>query len=78
MTLASPSGAQFYFQEFHQRFEFLRYVVSGRSLAWKSVLDIRRSVDLLVSRPEVDASRIGDHPHPNLSLSAFAYATGGG
>ena len=55
-----------------ERFEFLRYVVSGRSLAWKSVLDIRRSVDLLVSRPEVDASRIGDHPPPpHLSLSCL-------
>ena len=51
-----------------ERFEFLRYVVSGRSLAWKSVLDIRRSVDLLVSRPEVDASRIGDHPTPTFTF----------
>ena len=27
-----------------ERFEFLRYVVDGKSLAWKSVLDFKRSV----------------------------------
>ena len=27
-----------------ERFEFLRYVVDGKSLAWKSILDVKRSV----------------------------------
>lgn len=46
-----------------ERFEFLRYVVNGQSLAWKSVLDFKRSVDYLVSRPEVAANRIGTYGH---------------
>ncbi|MCB1237353.1 MAG: hypothetical protein KDM91_19975, partial [Verrucomicrobiae bacterium] len=28
-----------------ERFEFLRYVVNGRSMAWKNILDMRRAVD---------------------------------
>jgi dienelactone hydrolase len=32
-----------------ERFEFLRYVVDGKSLAWKSVLDFKRSVVSLQS-----------------------------
>jgi dienelactone hydrolase len=46
-----------------ERFEFLRYVVAGKSMAWKNVLDMRRAVDYLVSRPEVDAQRIGCYGH---------------
>jgi dienelactone hydrolase len=47
----------------YERFEFLRYVVAGKSLAWKNILDMRRAVDFLVSRPEVDAERIGCFGH---------------
>lgn len=47
----------------YERFEFLRYVVAGRSMAWKNILDMRRAVDYLVSRPEVDAERIGCYGH---------------
>lgn len=47
----------------YERFEFLRYVVSGRSLAWKNILDMKRAVDVLVSRPEVRADRIGCYGH---------------
>ena len=36
-----------------ERFEFLRYVVEGKSMAWKNILDMRRAIDYLVSRPEV-------------------------
>jgi dienelactone hydrolase len=46
-----------------ERFEFLRYVVSGKCLAWKYILDMRRAVDFLVSRPEVNADRIGCYGH---------------
>jgi dienelactone hydrolase len=46
-----------------ERFEFLRYVVSGKCMAWKNILDMRRAIDLLVERPEVDADRIGCYGH---------------
>ena len=43
----------------YERFEFLRYVVAGKSMAWKNILDMRRAIDFLVSRPEVEPERIG-------------------
>ncbi len=46
-----------------ERYEFLRYVVNGKSMAWKNILDMRRAVDLLVSRPEVDSERLGCYGH---------------
>ncbi len=46
-----------------ERFEFLRYVVEGKCMAWKNILDMRRAVDFLVSRPEVDAENIGCYGH---------------
>lgn len=46
-----------------ERFEFLRYVVAGRCMAWKNILDMRRAIDFLVSRPEVQADRIGCYGH---------------
>lgn len=47
----------------YERFEFLRYVVAGKSLAWKNILDMRRAVDFLVNRPEIDSERIGCFGH---------------
>lgn len=47
----------------YERFEFLKYTVSGKCLAWKDILDMRRAVDFLVSRPEVNAERIGCYGH---------------
>lgn len=47
----------------HERFEFLREVVRGRSLAWRNILDMRRAVDLLSERPEVLADRLGCYGH---------------
>jgi dienelactone hydrolase len=47
----------------YERFEFLRYVVAGRCLAWKNILDMRRAVDYLCARDEVDANRIGCYGH---------------
>lgn len=46
-----------------ERFEFLRYVVAGKCMAWKNILDMRRAVDFLCSRPEVDSERIGCYGH---------------
>jgi len=46
-----------------ERFEFLRLTVAGRCMAWKNILDMRRAIDCLVSRPEVLASRIGCYGH---------------
>jgi len=47
----------------YERFEFLRQVVDGRCMAWKNILDMRRAVDFLVARPEVDADRLGCYGH---------------
>ena len=46
-----------------ERFEFLRYVVDGRCMAWKNILDMRRAVDYLVSRPEAQADKLGCYGH---------------
>lgn len=47
----------------YERFVFLNQVVRGRSLAWKNVLDMRRAIDYLVSRPEIIADKIGCYGH---------------
>jgi dienelactone hydrolase len=47
----------------YERFEFLRYVVSGKCMAWKNILDMRRAIDYLCSRPEVLSDRIGCYGH---------------
>jgi dienelactone hydrolase len=47
----------------YERFEFLRYVVAGKCMAWKNILDMRRAVDFLCSRPEVRHDRIGCYGH---------------
>ncbi len=46
-----------------ERFEFLRYVVAGKCMAWKNILDMRRAVDFLCQRPEVARDRIGCYGH---------------
>ncbi|GAB3264562.1 dienelactone hydrolase family protein [Larkinella harenae] len=55
----------------YERFEFLRQVVRGRSMAWKNVLEMRRAVDLLCSRPEVVPDRIGCYGHSMGSTHAW-------
>ena len=47
----------------YERFEFLRYVVSGKCMAWKNILDMRRAIDYLCRRPEVRQERIGCYGH---------------
>ena len=46
-----------------ERFEFLRYVVAGKCMAWKNILDMRRAVDYLCSRPEVVKDKLGCYGH---------------
>lgn len=46
-----------------ERFLFLKYVVSGKCMAWKNILDMRRAVDYLISRPEVIGEKIGCYGH---------------
>ena len=46
-----------------ERYEFLRYVVAGKCMAWKNILDMRRAMDYLCSRPEVQPQRIGCYGH---------------
>ena len=43
----------------YERFEFLKYVVNGQSLAWKNILDMKRAIDLLGQRPEFLSDRLG-------------------
>ena len=47
----------------YERFKFLEYVVAGKSMAWKNILDMRRSVDFLQSRPEVQPDALGCYGH---------------
>ena len=47
----------------YERYEFLRYVVAGKCMAWKNILDMKRAVDFLVSRPEVKDDSIGCYGH---------------
>ncbi|MYA31847.1 MAG: hypothetical protein F4Y31_11505 [Gammaproteobacteria bacterium] len=54
-----------------ERFEFLRHVVQGRCMAWKNILDMRRAVDYLSTRPEVDAGRLGCYGHSMGSIHTW-------
>ena len=47
----------------YEEFEFLRYIVGGKCLAWKNILDMKRAIDFLVSRPEVQTNKIGCYGH---------------
>jgi dienelactone hydrolase len=46
-----------------ERYEFLRYVVAGKCMAWKNILDMRRAIDYLCSRPEVQPEHLGCYGH---------------
>lgn len=46
-----------------ERLLFSSYVVQGKCLAWKNILDMRRAVDVLAARPEVRADRLGCYGH---------------
>lgn len=47
----------------YERFEFLRYVVAGKCMAWKNILDMRRAIDVLAARSEVIDERLGCYGH---------------
>ena len=46
-----------------ERFEFLRLTVGGTCMAWKNILDMRRAIDYLCTRPEVQVDRLGCYGH---------------
>ena len=46
-----------------ERFLFGKYVTEGKSLAWKNILDMKRAVDYITSRPEVVAQKLGCYGH---------------
>lgn len=54
-----------------ERFEFLRYVVAGKCMAWKNILDMRRGIDYLVSRPEVQRDKLGCYGHSMGSTHTY-------
>lgn len=54
-----------------ERFLFLKYVVQGKCMAWKNILDMRRAVDYLATRPEVRADRLGCYGHSMGSTHAW-------
>jgi dienelactone hydrolase len=55
----------------YERFEFLKQIVRGRSLAWKSILDMKRGIDLLAGRPEVLSDQLGCYGHSMGSTHAW-------
>ena len=46
-----------------ERYLFLEYIVSGKWMAWKNILDMKRAVDYLQSRKEVLSQQIGCYGH---------------
>ncbi len=55
----------------YERFEFLREVVRGRSMAWRNVLEMKRAIDFLCERPEVNSKRLGCYGHSMGSTHAW-------
>ncbi|NOY41775.1 MAG: hypothetical protein GXP26_08065 [Planctomycetes bacterium] len=47
----------------YERYLFLRYLVEGKTLAWKNILDMRRAVDYLQTRTEVLSDQLGCYGH---------------
>ncbi|MCX6215430.1 dienelactone hydrolase family protein [Spirosoma sp.] len=58
----------------YERFEFLRQVVRGRSMAWQNALEMRRAIDYLSGRPDVISTRIGCYGHSMGSTHAWLAA----
>lgn len=54
-----------------EHYLFAMYVAEGKCLAWKNILDMRRAVDLIAGRPEVDAQRLGCYGHSMGSTHAW-------
>jgi dienelactone hydrolase len=47
----------------YERYLFLRYLVEGRTLAWKNILDMRRAADYLQTRAEIIPDQLGCYGH---------------
>ena len=54
-----------------ERLLYLKYVVRGKTMAWKNVLDMRRAVDYISSRADVDSERLGCYGHSMGSTHAY-------
>lgn len=54
-----------------ERFLYLKYVVRGKTLAWKSIVDMRRAVDFLTSLAIVNSDSIGSYGHSMGSTHAY-------
>lgn len=54
-----------------ERYLFCKYVSLGQCLAWKNILDMRRAVDYITSRPEVQADRLGCYGHSMGSTHSY-------
>lgn len=52
----------------YERFEFVKQVIRGRSLAWKNILDMRAAIDYLEGREEVISDRMGCYGHSMGSI----------
>jgi dienelactone hydrolase len=46
-----------------EHYLFAMQVIDGKSLAWKNIADMRRAVDYISGRPEVDGARLGCYGH---------------
>ncbi len=55
----------------YERYEFLRAVVAGKCMAWKNILDMRRAIDYLVTRPDVKADALACYGHSMGSTHAW-------
>jgi dienelactone hydrolase len=58
----------------YEEFQFLQYLVDGKCLAWKNILDMTQAISYLCCRPEVQASAIGCYG--NSMGSTFTWLIG--
>ncbi len=54
-----------------ERFLYLKYVIRGKTMAWKNILDMRRAVDYVTSLPIVKPELIGSYGHSMGSTHAY-------
>ncbi len=46
-----------------ERYVFLNYLVKGKCLAWKNIFDMKRAIDYLCSRDDVNEDKLGCYGH---------------
>jgi len=54
-----------------ERFLYLKYVIRGKTMAWKNILDMRRAVDYVTSLRIVKPESIGSYGHSMGSTHAY-------